>query len=278
MIEPANHPAPPDCPASPAKPAPPTPPASSAGLSSSPAGPPPPLTFGQKFKIGLAWRALALLARILGPSMRLRAHHYGEFDAARDPKNRGLLFAVWHGDHFPFMYAYRGEGVCCITSHSADGEILTRILLSLGYTCVRGSSSRGGARALIDLARIVRTGVDTGIALDGPKGPRRVAKPGIVRLAKITGCPIIPTASAMDRYWEFRSWDRFRIPKPFCRCLILSGAPIHVPPDADEVLLEQKRQELERVLLQLQELVEKRVTQPGTEISLTPTDHTAERL
>ena len=120
-------------------------PQSTGGLSSSPAGPPPPLTFGQKFKIGLAWRALALLARILGPTMRLRAHRYGEFDAARDPEARSLLFAVWHGDHFPFMYAYRGQGICCITSHSADGEILTRILLSLGYSCVRGSSSRGGA-------------------------------------------------------------------------------------------------------------------------------------
>lgn len=196
--------------------------------------------------------------RLLGATMRVEAPPAQAARAAVAPRG-AILVAVWHGDHFPVLYVYRGLGGYVITSQSADGQILTNILTNLGYRCVRGSSTRGGARALVDLARRVREGGDAAIAVDGPRGPRRVAKPGIVLLAKMSGCPIVPAGAACDRYWQFRSWDRYRIPKPWARAVILPGEPIRVPPDADDAMIEAKRRELEQALNAIQERAEREV-------------------
>jgi lysophospholipid acyltransferase (LPLAT)-like uncharacterized protein len=106
---------------------------------------------------------------------------------------------------------------------------------------------------MVDLARVVNGGADAAIAIDGPKGPRQVAKAGIVLLAKVTGCPIVPLGAAMSRSKEFSSWDRFRLPIPPARALVTTGTPIQVPADASTELIEARRVELEESMMGLRE-------------------------
>jgi lysophospholipid acyltransferase (LPLAT)-like uncharacterized protein len=185
---------------------------------------------------------------VLEQTVRLRV--VGE--AAVAPHRRlgpgPLLFAIWHRDYFPIFWYARGSGACVIVSRSADGEILARMLARRGYRTVRGSSTRGATRALIDLARVVAGGADAAVAVDGPRGPEDEAKPGIVLLAKITGCPIVPLGVGMNRYKAFGSWDRFRLPVPFSRVVLTAGEPVCVPPNAAPELMELKRRQLGRSL------------------------------
>ncbi len=106
---------------------------------------------------------------------------------------------------------------------------------------------------MVDLANVVKGGADAAIAVDGPKGPRHVAKPGIVLLAKLTGCPIVPLGGALSRYKQFSSWDRFRLPIPPSRAVAIAGTPIQVPADASTELIEARRAELEATLLSLRD-------------------------
>jgi lysophospholipid acyltransferase (LPLAT)-like uncharacterized protein len=162
-----------------------------------------------------------------------------------------LLFAMWHGDYFPIFSYARDSDVCVVVSRSPDGEILARLLARHGYRVVRGSNTRGATRAVIDLARAVEEGRDAAIAVDGPRGPVDEAKPGIVLLAKVTGCPIVPLGAGMSRRKRFASWDRFQLPLPFSRTVIAVGSAIQVPPDAGPELIEQKRVELQQALMDL---------------------------
>lgn len=164
-----------------------------------------------------------------------------------------MLFAMWHGDYFPIYQYARQSRLYVVVSRSPDGEILARVLAAAGYRTVRGSTSRGATRAMIDLARVVRGGADAAVAVDGPKGPLHVAKSGIVLLAKLTGCPIVPLGAALSRYKQFASWDRFRLPIPPARALVTAGTPILVPADAPQTVLEDRRAELEASLMELRE-------------------------
>jgi lysophospholipid acyltransferase (LPLAT)-like uncharacterized protein len=221
-------------------------------------GAPRALPLKKRIKIALASFVGAWLMRLLGCTLRVQAPGVRDIKPYLSAEG-GLLVAQWHGDHFPTLYTYRQQGFWVVTSRSADGQILTNICQSLGYKCVRGSSTRGGIGALIELSRIVQRGAMATIAVDGPKGPRREAKAGIVLLGKLTGCGVVPMAAGMERYWEFGSWDRYRLPKPFSRALILIGPPVIVPDDADDVVLEEKRLELERAMLALVERAEREV-------------------
>ncbi len=185
-----------------------------------------------------AWESLEPLRQIF--------HGPGVTGGHGEPGRPGaLLFALWHGEHFPVLLAYRDRGIVVITSQSKDGEILTRILQRFGYRCIRGSSTRGGTRALVDLTRAVQQHHDATLAVDGPKGPRHQVKPGILLLAKLTGCPIVPALVVNRRAWRIRSWDRYEIPKPFSRCEIHMGEPMFVPGDADDAALESLREVLQ---------------------------------
>jgi lysophospholipid acyltransferase (LPLAT)-like uncharacterized protein len=135
-----------------------------------------------------------------------------------------------------------------MTSRSFDGEYIARFIQRFGYGAVRGSSTRGAVGAIVEMARLMREGCTTAFTIDGPKGPRYVAKMGAVLLAKKSGHPIMPVTMALDRYWKTPSWDLFQIPKPFTRARVYVAAPIYVPPDADDEVLAAKRDELQQTL------------------------------
>jgi lysophospholipid acyltransferase (LPLAT)-like uncharacterized protein len=146
----------------------------------------------------------------------MRSHNIEPLHAAR-AANRRVIFALWHGEQLPLLWQHRGENVAIVISEHKDGEIVAQIAESLGYATVRGSSSKGGSRALIGLMREIDAGRDGAITPDGPRGPARVFAPGAAIASQRTGAYIVPIRAAVSSAWRLRSWDRFLIPKPFAR-------------------------------------------------------------
>ena len=158
------------------------------------------------------------------------------------------IHALWHDCIYLSIYFWRQRRIVYMTSRSFDGEYIARFLQRFGFGAVRGSSSQGGARALIEMARLVRQGIQVGFTVDGPRGPRHVAKPGAVILAKKTGQPILPFRVTAASRWQISSWDRMLLPRLFTRARVEIAAPIFVPPDADDEAVAAKRDELQRAL------------------------------
>jgi lysophospholipid acyltransferase (LPLAT)-like uncharacterized protein len=179
----------------------------------------------------------------------------GEIEQTVRARRRNVIYAFWHGHLLYLMYRYRGSGVYILVSQSRDGELLSRLLQRFGLPTIRGSSSRGGRRSLLELVRLTRAGASAAIAPDGPRGPRHQAQSGIIALARLTEIPIMPVAVGARWKIEFQSWDRFLLPLPGSRVVVAYGEPVVVPSDADAELMEQQRQELEGKLLKLTEEV-----------------------
>jgi hypothetical protein len=165
---------------------------------------------------------------------------------------RRPIMAFWHGRVLTATYFFRGRGIVVMISENFDGEWIARIIERFGFRTSRGSTSRGGRRALLQLKRDMEEGHPSGFAVDGPRGPARRAQPGAVWLAKLTGNPIVPFHIEASRFWTLNSWDRTQIPRPFSTIAVAVGAPIDVADDADEPTLEAKRIELERALNDLE--------------------------
>ena len=137
-----------------------------------------------------------------------------------------------------------------MTSLSRDGRLQDKTLTRLGLRTVAGSSSRGGRRALVEMVRRMQAGGNAAFAVDGPRGPLHIVKPGVIYLASRTGSVIIPlTARAKYRYVFNKAWDKYEFPLPFSPAIVILGKPIEIPTGASEAVIEQKRQELEQVLL-----------------------------
>jgi lysophospholipid acyltransferase (LPLAT)-like uncharacterized protein len=195
----------------------------------------------------LGYRAVAAL----GATLRWRTEGLERFDAIVQA-GRQPIMAFWHGRILPATYYFQRRGIVVITSENFDGEWIAGIIERFGYGTARGSTSRGGLKALLQLTRDMAAGRPAGFTVDGPRGPARVAQAGAVWLAKATGNPVLPFHLEADRYWTVNSWDRTQIPKPYATVAIAMGEPFHVPRDADEEGIEAARQELERRLRSLE--------------------------
>jgi lysophospholipid acyltransferase (LPLAT)-like uncharacterized protein len=164
---------------------------------------------------------------------------------------RQPIIAFWHGRILGGLHYFRGRGVVVMTSQNFDGEWIARIIHRFGFGTARGSTSRGAARALVQLRQDLRAGRPVAFTIDGPRGPARVAQPGAVWLAGATGHPILPFHIEASDSWTLRSWDRTQIPKPFSRLAIAIGDPMTVAGTADDVV-EAARVALEEVLRRLE--------------------------
>ena len=162
------------------------------------------------------------LIRALAATWRMKTEDGEALAEARRTGTR-VIFALWHGELLPLLWHQRGENVAIVISDHRDGEIIARIAESLGYATVRGSSSKGGSRALIGLMREIDAGRDGAITPDGPRGPARVFAPGAAVAAQRTGALIAPIRARASRAWRLGSWDRFLIPKPFARVTVSFG-------------------------------------------------------
>ncbi len=205
-------------------------------------------SFRQRWLIRAADLMFYVLIRIIGRTVRFTVEGWKHWEQAT--RGGGLpIYTFWHDRVFLATYFWRGRGIVVMTSRSFDGEYIARFIQRLGYGAARGSSSRGGVGALVEMIRLVRhEGRPTAFTIDGPRGPRHVAKMGAVLLAKKTGQPVLPFAINPARRHEFSSWDKFQLPVPFTRARVVIAPPIYVPPDADEVTLEAKRDELQQAL------------------------------
>ena len=207
-------------------------------------------SFKDRLLIRVADLAFYLLINLIGLTARFQVTGWENHDKAE--ADGGLpIYVFWHDRIFLTTYWWRKRRIVVMTSRSFDGEYIARFIQRFGYGAVRGSSTRGAVGAVIEMARLMRAGCTTAFTIDGPKGPRYVAKMGAVLLAKKTGHPIVPVTMALDRYWMLPSWDLFQIAKPFTRARVYVAPPIYVPADADEEMLNAKRDELQRTLDEL---------------------------
>ncbi|MFP4055915.1 MAG: lysophospholipid acyltransferase family protein [Candidatus Brocadiia bacterium] len=204
----------------------------------------------------MAWdRTKAFLAEWVGTRVYTALCHSLRLSVAGDERLEELrrrhgsaCFPSWHSQQLVPLFHHRHTGGVVLVSEHADGELIARVLGRLGYTCVRGSTTHGAARALMRLVKMMREGCDVGITPDGPLGPRYVVQPGVVYLAQKAGAPVVPMGFASSRYWEFRSWDRFRVPKPWSRARLVYGEPIHVPREVSGQEVERWRLRVEQGL------------------------------
>lgn len=203
--------------------------------------------------------AFYTLINLIGRTARFEVEGWENHETATA---RGSLpiYAFWHERIFLTTYWWPKKlerAPVVMTSRSFDGEYIARFIQRFGYGAARGSSTRGGTGAIVEMARLMRAGCATAFTIDGPKGPPRVAKMGAVLLAKKTGQPILPVTMALERYWQVPTWDSLQIPKPFTRATVYIAPPIRVPADADENMLQAKRDELQYAL--------ERINRPGDE-------------
>jgi hypothetical protein len=207
-------------------------------------------SFKERLKIRTADLVFYFLINLIGLTARFEVIGWENHDKAE--LNGGLpIYVFWHDRIFLTTYWWRNRRIVVMTSRSFDGEYIARFIQRFGYGAVRGSSTRGGVGAIVEMARLMRAGCTTAFTIDGPKGPRYVAKMGAVLLAKKSGHPIMPVTMALGRYWKIPSWDLFQIPKPFTKARVYVAQPIYVPSDADEDTVNAKRDELQATLDQL---------------------------
>jgi lysophospholipid acyltransferase (LPLAT)-like uncharacterized protein len=183
-------------------------------------------------------RVGAVIVRLLGWTWRVRFVNpevRDEFEKRREP----FIYVLWHGQLLPLLWTHRHRQVSVMISEHRDGELIARVAHSLGFRTVRGSTSRGAARALLSASREVDAGYCLAITVDGPRGPSRVVAPGAPIIAQRTSAPMLPTAAAATRAWRLKSWDRFMIPKPFARVTVAYGAAMRVAADSARDAAEQ---------------------------------------
>ena len=177
-----------------------------------------------------AARAVAAPAmRVLAGSWRMSTQYEERWRPIYEAR-RPHVFLLWHEVLLPLLWHHRGQGIVIIVSENRDGQYLADFARVLGYGSVRGSSSRGAARALLGAVRELRSGHSVAFTPDGPRGPRRELKPGVVAAAQRGGAVIVPIHARADRGWRLDSWDRFLIPKPGARVTVSYGRPFEVGP------------------------------------------------
>lgn len=204
----------------------------------------------KRAQIALIAGVVAPLAGGLGRTWRYVSEGADAYEQVIAAGQRPII-AFWHGRILPGMVFFRDRGIVVITSENFDGEWIARIIKRFGYGAARGSSSRGGVKALVQMKRLMEQGHPTAFTLDGPRGPLEVAQPGALWLAKATGQPILPLHTEASPAWQLRSWDRTQVPRPFARVALVVGPPFYVAPDVDEAGLEQRRLDLEAELRRL---------------------------
>lgn len=194
--------------------------------------------------LAVAGLAGALLVRLLGATWRVRI-------AGEDPFEEGkpMVAATWHRGLVIATYCWRNRGIVIPVSQSRDGDLACSVLSRLGFgESPRGSSSRGATGLLRNLIRLTRAGETVGILPDGPRGPARIVKPGVIGLARATGAPVVPVGISASPSTQFGSWDRALLPLPFARVACRYGEPIRVPKNTTDEELEKLREEFEATL------------------------------
>lgn len=185
-------------------------------------------------------RLVMILIRMLAGTWRVRVVGDAGWRAMR-AQGTPIILGLWHGDLLPLTWAHRGQEIVVLVSEHRDGEIIAQILERLRVRTTRGSSTRGGARALLGLIRALEQGMIGAVTPDGPRGPRHSVHPGTLAAARRAGASVIGIGLAASSAWHLKSWDRFMIPKPFAKVSVAYSDPVTVAPDVEDVEAEAPR-------------------------------------
>jgi len=191
--------------------------------------------------------AFFIAIKLIGRTVKFKVNGWENWEAA-SREGKTPIYTFWHDRVFLATYFWQRRRIVVMTSRSFDGEYIARFIQRFGYGAARGSSSRGATGAIVEMVRLMRAGSPTAFTIDGPRGPRHVAKMGAVLLAKKTGNPVLPFTINAENSWRVNSWDRPQIAKPFSRAQVHIARPIFVPSNASDAELEAKRNELQRSL------------------------------
>ena len=203
------------------------------------------MTLREKIKFRLVGLLGSLLVRLIVCTLRVRV--IGD-DSPPGRGPGGRIYCFWHSQLLSLAYLYRNRKIIIMASRHRDAEYIVQVTRRLGFGSVRGSSTRGGARALTEALSRLAEGADLAVTPDGPRGPRQQVKPGTLFLARQSGAPIVPGAAVPQRAWRLNSWDGFYIPKPFSRLAVVIGEPIYLAGGLGEDQMEAERLHLEQVL------------------------------
>jgi lysophospholipid acyltransferase (LPLAT)-like uncharacterized protein len=209
-----------------------------------------PLSWLDRLKISFISNLGYWVIRLICATLRWESRESQSLDSIRATGKR-LIVTFWHGRIFMTTYHFRNQGIVAMTSQNRDGEYIARVLHRFGCRAARGSSSRGSHGATVECLRAMKDGRDLGIAIDGPRGPRYVAKPGAAYLAGKSGNPVVPFNISVERKWVMRSWDHFEVPLPFSRAVVLIGNPIYVDANATGEQAEAAETQIQRSLDEL---------------------------
>jgi hypothetical protein len=208
-------------------------------------------SLGERAQIYLASWVGYLAVLLVGRSMRWEVYGWENWEAARK-RGQGLIYTFWHREIFSACWFWRKRGIVVMTSRNFDGEYIARIIQTHGYGAARGSSTRGASQALTEMIECLRNGRDAAFTIDGPRGPRYVAKRGSVMLSRATGAAILCFHVALRRAYVFRrTWDLTQFPRPFSRAAVFIAPPIVVAPQASDEEQAGKLQEVQNALDEL---------------------------
>jgi len=204
-------------------------------------------TTGKRFSIRIIDLLFFILINFIGRTVRLNVEGI-EHASAAGARGALPIYCFWHDRILLSTWFWRRRGIIVMTSQSFDGEYIARFIQRFGYGAARGSSTRGGVTAIVEMVRLMRAGCPAAFTIDGPRGPRYVAKMGGIILAKKTGNPILPFNITPRHSLHVNSWDKLQIPYPFTKALVTIAPLIYVPSDADENVLNEKLDELQHSL------------------------------
>jgi hypothetical protein len=216
----------------------------------------PDLPWSRRIQIPIIAAAVYSVIRMLGPTLRYEVLGWQHAERVYAAKKQ-CIWTFWHRVIIPIVWWYRNHGVVVMNTTAFDGQWTRKVIEWLGFGTAQGSSSRGGLRGLAVMARRLEEGLDCAFTIDGPRGPRYVAKPGPVMLARKTGCPIMVFHIGVERGKTFeKTWDHFLMPRPFSRTVILFAPPIDVPADAAAEAMEAKHAEMQKELERVRDIAE----------------------
>jgi lysophospholipid acyltransferase (LPLAT)-like uncharacterized protein len=216
----------------------------------------PDLPWTRRVQIPIIAAAVYSVIRMLGPTLRFEVLGWQNAERVHAAGHRYIL-AFWHRVILPSAWWWRKRGIVVMNTTAFDGQWTRKVIEWLGFGTAQGSSSRGGLRGLAVMAKQLEQGKDCAFTIDGPRGPRYVAKPGPVMLARRTGFPVVVYHIGVDRGITMENaWDLFLLPKPFARAVVIIAPPIYVPEDADREALEAKHAEMQRELERVRDIAE----------------------
>jgi lysophospholipid acyltransferase (LPLAT)-like uncharacterized protein len=211
----------------------------------------------------ISWSSYLAIA-LIGPTLRYSISWEEPPTPPDATFEKPVIYSFWHRAVFASAWLWRKTGIAVMVSRSFDGEYIARTIEKLGFVAVRGSSSRGGAIALLGLRNRLEQGASVAFTIDGPLGPKYVAKPGPVLLSRASAFPMVAFYVALSNAWVLNTWDAMMIPKPFSKALVRFSAKVRVPAEADDAQMAQLHQQLQAALERVTRFAEEHVARVGS--------------